>query len=682
MTDIRDESLREALRADVTAVPMAGRRDVLRALGAAAALAGMGGLLSACGVPTAALVLPAERPALALQPDAGWTAKHDMTAAQYQGEFDRLARDGFRPVDVCGYADAGREFYAAIWEKTGGPALVARHGLTPDAYQAEFDRLAEDGYRPVRISAFGIGGQARFAAIWHKVGGPALVARHGLTADAFQAEWDRLAGDGHRPVEVCGYEEGGQARFAGIWLKTGGPALVARHNLTPAAYQAEFERVTKDGYRPVRISPYAVGIDVRYAAIWEQTGGAPFIARHGLVSGQYQSEFTKATDQGFRPVHVRAAGGAVKPVFAGVWEKRRFSPNELTAMSDVVAAFMKTWSVPGMQVAITREGRLVYSEGFGLADTSNGSRVTPASLFRIASISKPITAVTCMRLIEAGRLRLTDTVFGAGGLLGTTYGTQPYGADVETITVQHLLEHTSGWNNVPDDPMFQNPDFDHAALISAMLDDRPLATTPGREYEYLNFGYCLLGRVIERVTGKPYATAVQELVLAPCGITAMQPAGNTLADRRTGEVVYYGQGGETPYTWRVDRMDAHGGWLATASDLMRFVTRVDGFGTRPDILNPASITTMTTASTANPVPAAGGSGYAKGWLVHSEKNWFHDGSLPGTATLLVRRNDGFNWAALANTRDPVANGKIIGAMDRMLIELKGKVGTWPTYDLF
>lgn len=87
----------------------------------------------------------------------------------------------------------------------------------------------------------------------------------------------------------------------------------------------------------------------------------------------------------------------------------------------------------------------------------------------------------------------------------------------------------------------------------------PGPRVPGQNWAYSNFGYCVLGRVIEKITSKPYDEYVQQSVLNPCGITTMQLAGNTQADRRADEVVYYGQGEQDPYGMPVTRMDAFGG---------------------------------------------------------------------------------------------------------------------------
>jgi CubicO group peptidase (beta-lactamase class C family) len=334
---------------------------------------------------------------------------------------------------------------------------------------------------------------------------------------------------------------------------------------------------------------------------------------------------------------------------------------ELSAMDSVAATFMQTHSVPGMCVTVARGGTLVHQKAYGVADRDKGEKVTPASLFRIASVSKPITSVAVFQLIEGGKLKLEDTVFGPGGILGTDFGSPPYQPHVAEIRLKHLLTHTAGgWKNDGSDPMFRNAAMNHRQLITWAIANVPLANPSGEHYAYSNFGYCLVGRIIEKVTGQPYEQHVREAVLAPCGIDDMRISGNTLAQRARGEVVYYGAAGQNPYDMNIHRMDSHGGWLATAPDLVRFATHLD-------ILRPASIALMTTGTAANPQ-------YACGWAVNRVPNWWHTGSLPGTTSIMVHTASGFCWAALLNTREgQIDTG---GALDGMMWEMVRKVKSW------
>jgi CubicO group peptidase (beta-lactamase class C family) len=336
------------------------------------------------------------------------------------------------------------------------------------------------------------------------------------------------------------------------------------------------------------------------------------------------------------PLSALASPAETEPVPTG---------KEAAAIAEIVTRTISKYQAPALSLAIARHGQMVYQQAFGQADKSTGEPATSASRFRIASVSKPITSVAIFSLIEQGRLGLHDLVFGEQGRLKFDYADR-YPGWISQITVHHLLTHTcGGWENDGSDPMFRDPKLSQRELITWALREQPLKNEPGTHYAYSNFGYCLLGRVIEKITGQPYADYVQQRVLAKCGIRQMQLGGNTLAQRARGEVVYYGPAGsETePYGMNVTRMDSHGGWIATPSDLVQFALHVDGFKTTASILRAESIKSMTTASFAN-------AGYACGWCVNRVPNWWHTGSLPGTLTILVRTASGLCWAAFTNTR--------------------------------
>lgn len=609
-----------------------------------------------------------------------WQARHGLTAAQYQSEFDSLLAQGYRLIDLNGYNVNGVERYAAIWEQSPGPDWQARHGLSSTEHQELFLTLTTEGYRPIIVSGYEIGGSAHYASLWQRINGTEWYARHGITASELQAEYDVLTPQGFHPIDICGYTVAGQTRFAAIWENSPIAGWVARHGLTAAEYQSQFDYWVSQGYTLWRVSGYEVaGVDY-YAAIWFKGPTVTWQARHGLTAATYQSEFDALLQRGFHPVKVNGYSLRGQARFAAIWHNPYFSHGDLAFIENAVNTFMTNYNVPGASLALTYQGRLVFAQSFGLADRSVNEAVTTNHRFRIASISKPITAVAIFRLIDSGRLNLGDRVFGTGNILGTTYGTTPYGANMSQITVQNLLEHTSGWASAQD-PMFGHFELDQEGLIDWMLDNEPLTHVPGTIFEYLNFGYCVLGRVIEAVSGLSYAAYVQQQVLSPCGITNMQIAGDTLADRRPNEVVYYPQGTPGPYTIRVSRMDAHGGWIATPTDLLRFLVRVNGFPSKADILSPTSIPTMFTPTTAV-TPDGDPVGYAKGWVTNTLGNHWHDGDLPGTAGILVSTSGQFGWAVLVNSRDDSRLNAFRADLDNLMWTIVRAIPNWPDYDLF
>lgn len=314
--------------------------------------------------------------------------------------------------------------------------------------------------------------------------------------------------------------------------------------------------------------------------------------------------------------------------------------SERDFIDQTIEQFMQQYGIPGLSIALARQEELLFAKGYGFADMDKKVPVNITHKFRIASLSKPITAVAIMKLREQGKLRLDDKIFGRDGILNARFPVKD--KLLQQITVRHLLEHTSGkeWSNDSPAPMFQKPELSQAALIRWILKERPISKSPGTEYAYSNFGYCLLGRIIEKLSGISYEnylrkTAFQEIGAKSFSIGNKKPANSVF------QVHYYPDTEESPYWFPVARMDSHGGWLANAVDLLKFIMSVDGRG--QDILSQESITLMTTASKQN-------QNYALGWNVNQYNNWWHIGSLPGTAAIMVRTEQDYSWAVLLNKR--------------------------------
>lgn len=324
-----------------------------------------------------------------------------------------------------------------------------------------------------------------------------------------------------------------------------------------------------------------------------------------------------------------------------------------------VEQIMDKYSIPGLQLAITYKERLVYVNSYGYADKDEVLPVKNNSLFRIASISKAITLVTILHLIENEQLDFDDKIFGAEGVLGFDYGTPPYKQYVEDVTIRHLLEHKSGWTNYPFDPMFGYEGLSNRELLNEMLDNRQIANEPGAVENYSNFGYFVLGRVIEKVSGLSYEAYIRQEILEPIGITTMRVGRNQEADKLEHEVVYYDQENYSPYLIDVTRMDAGGGWIASAEDLARFLVSVDRNSARPDLLPSGSLN----------------------YLYLSFGSWVFNGSMAGTASSLSRINDDLGGAVLVNTR-VIPDTEMLTEINNLLTSQTTFISQWPEYDLF
>ena len=221
---------------------------------------------------------------------------------------------------------------------------------------------------------------------------------------------------------------------------------------------------------------------------------------------------------------------------------------------------------------------------------------------------------------------------------------------------------------------------------------------PGERYAYSNFGYCLLGRVIENLSGQTYEAYVKQNVLAPLGVTTMRIGATRLEGRAENEVRYYhpgngksvfekdlGQDVPHPYgTWNLEAMDSHGGWIASATDLAKFAAAFDDPGNCP-ILGRESIELMHRRPPGLAGHEKDGSKkdvyYSLGWsnrvLSGERLNHWHTGSLPGTATILIRRHDGRNFVALLNSRVSRSADHLGRAIDSLLHKAADEVTDWP-----
>ncbi|TDW14018.1 serine hydrolase domain-containing protein [Kribbella kalugense] len=382
---------------------------------------------------------------------------------------------------------------------------------------------------------------------------------------------------------------------------------------------------------------------------------------------------------------------------AATWKTTGTTVPALAGFDNQMKAFMQARGVTAGQLAVTYKGRLVLARGYS---TSTALTVQPTSLFRIASLTKSFTAAAIVKLVQDGKLSLSTPVADIIDITPATGLTRD--ARWSTITLWKVLQHLGGWDrDVSGDPLAKDAtisrtlgvpmELQHADVIKYMAGQK-LDFNPGTKVAYSNFGYLLAGRVIEKVTGLPYATYVQQKLLAPLKITRMTQ-GYTIA-KHSGETSYESQytaptvldmSGKTvaaPYgSFSMRLHDANGGWISSAPDLVRWAKMFDA---------PTSVLNSTSLSKFWSKPSTGvnsdGWYYGLGWQVRpvtggTGRNTWHTGSLPGTFTIVVRTAGGMSWAALFNRRDD-ASGKSYGDIDAALWTAANGVKTYPTNDLF
>lgn len=370
---------------------------------------------------------------------------------------------------------------------------------------------------------------------------------------------------------------------------------------------------------------------------------------------------------------------------------------EMQAFDHVVERFMERWEITGASIAIMKNGRLLYSKGYGWADKEKSVRTDVKHIFRIASLSKLITATGIMKLQEDGLLSLGDPVFGEQGILCDSIFSDIRDKRVRKITVEHLLRHQGGYSIRAGDPLFCSLGVARQLGIPAPvgLDDMVryasqtrLRYEPGGSNVYSNLGYVVLTKVIEKVSGMPYEKFIQDSILAPVGCRDMHIGYSLYEKKFPNEVHYYepsdtepaelydGSGQLVPKCYGgcdMQVLSGAGGWVASPTELMKFITAIDPDDSKPDILTPRSIAYMTEKDKSK---------YPIGWMkTTANDDWSRTGSLSGSSALLKRQHDGYSWVLITNTSS-WSGSHFTRKISAMMKQAMGKVKTWPDRDLF
>jgi CubicO group peptidase (beta-lactamase class C family) len=372
-----------------------------------------------------------------------------------------------------------------------------------------------------------------------------------------------------------------------------------------------------------------------------------------------------------------------------VWCETGPEVPELSVFDTTMRDFMVPRKVSAGALAITYDSRLVLARGYSWTGVSSPP-TGPGSLFRIASLSKPVTSSAVLKVVEDGKLKLDEKVIDVLPL-GCPDGQHP-DPNLKEVTILHLLQHLGGWDrDEAFDPMFQDErisqaldvplPISHADIITYM-NGQPLQHKPGTKYAYSNYGYCLLGRVIKQRTGMVYEDYVKKNVLLPLGIVGMKLGRSKREGRAPGEVTYESKPGTAYGAFNLENMDSHGGWLASAPAMARFAAAFDDPRNCP-ILSAESVATMfALPETIDPDKYKRGERYyACGWSVrdygNGRRSTWHNGSLPGTYTFMARWSNGVNCVVLFNKRGPG-----FAEIDPLLSKAAKSVTVWPEHDLF
>lgn len=660
----------------------------------------------------------------------GWAAAMLVRGPHYADHAEELRALGYRLLRLQAVSGPVPAFNDLWTRDASGTEWRYALDLGEAAMRTRSAQFAAQGFLPMSVSRYRAGPLLRFAAVWHRGGagaGDAASLHLGTPLADYQALFDAEGAAGRAPRVLHAEAEIGGVRLGSVFGRLPEGRFLAHHDISGAAHQQHFADAVHAGMRPVEVVGWRRGGEDRWASVWRPTSST-WAARHGIDTHEAVRETVRRGARGLEPAllsgHAAAGGGR----WAGCWVRSRRvftihgeagSAAFCAHLDREMRAYMNTHDIPGAQLAVTLGGRFLHCRAYTWAEPRQ-AQITTRTRFRIASISKPVTAAAIAWLVQEGRLRHGDKVFELLGL--ATPGGNARQRRFAAITIDHLLSHTGGWRRAGDttqphlqDPMMIDelvalgrPPFttpvSRADIIEHVLRHRPPEFAPGSTYSYSNFGYCLLGRVIEKLGGSPYEAFVRDRILVPLGATRVALGRSAQARALPEEAPYFTRSvasarnvlapASSPTLplayggFNLENMDSHGGWVSSASDLLRFAWGLD-----PANLEAGNPLRPHTRQAMREVPLAGDgkrvprddsnlaandndrSDYARGFKVHVQDGTpldrkqspaiWHDGSLPGTRAELkqglvvrwksassVTRSSELGVALLFNRREP------------------------------
>ena len=300
-----------------------------------------------------------------------------------------------------------------------------------------------------------------------------------------------------------------------------------------------------------------------------------------------------------------------------------------------------------VSVAVSIDGQIVHQAAMGASVPDTFDAVEATDKFRIASISKPITAITMLQLVEEGLIGLDDPV---GSIVADAVGVSSPSAGVAEMTVRQLLTHTSGFPQY--ESLFFRHQADSCAEAAAIGVTRSLQ---GASFRYSNMNYCVLGLLIEQLTGQPYEQVVYERLLTPLGISGMRLA--PTYDPGPSEVVHRSVPGRN----YMEVLGAAGAWVASPTDL---VTIFDSLDLDMPGWKPLEADTVTTMKTAVNDPLAPDRGYGMGLILYGGGAAGHTGTIESTHAMVLDRADNVTWAVTVSGENPSDTVRLAGIVDR------------------
>ena len=301
-----------------------------------------------------------------------------------------------------------------------------------------------------------------------------------------------------------------------------------------------------------------------------------------------------------------------------------------------------------VSAAVVFQGQVLHT--FAASTVKSSRPVNVETNFRIASVSKILTAETVLKLVEQDLLQLDEPIVG---LIADSFGLTVADERARNITIRQLLSHTSGISNFLK-IFFDAGSYDQMGMLRGALSVQ-LDSEPGSTFKYGNVNYVLLGKAIELVTGLSYQDATKELVLTPLGLDSFRLVGTY--DFGPNDAMHAVSGNRT----YMEQLGPAGAWVATAADVAKLLDSLDPQSPSVHVISSESMELIKLPAT--PQGATPLWDYGLGLRLFVSGEWGHSGSIENVHAMVVHRPDGLVVSVLVNGTKPKETDDLIGAIN-------------------
>jgi len=484
----------------------------------------------------AVFVMPLQAAILKFEKGVGWASLRDLTSSQFSRKFQEYKDKGYLVIDFDARPLGSSARYSMVLRKNSDNRKWALYrDLTSQGFSTRWQEFVDKGYRLLDMECYTINGALRYAGIWvENKEGYAWSSKRNLTSDQYGTYFQEQKNKGFRLIDMEAYSTDHGTRYAAIWVKNKEGLLWAQlRNMSRTTYNQEVTSRLNAGYLMVDYESYQINGVQKYAAIWEKRSGFAQQIRTNLTQLEFSNRWREYTDKGYRLVDFECYTTSSGTRYGGIWIENdsRYRYSRKSTLDNLVSTFQSDNNLPGVSVAIVRNGTMLYRRGFGFADQGQGKVAHGGSIYLAASISKVIggtlaTKLHSERRLRNGRLinfdldRTTRSYLINVRKSDGTFATLP---NMHTHTIAELFAHLGCIPHYSTGPEPTTQHYDQAIdALTQIWNSQLNGCTTGTNRNYSTHAFTYIAAALERATGERSADLIRSELAIPYGLPTMR----------------------------------------------------------------------------------------------------------------------------------------------------------------